>query len=359
MVVHDSGLRDAAFSAQTRAAGAQGISGDGVRQIPGQQSPQRADTDQISRLREEDQKEAERKEAEDRRLEAIKRREEAVENVVARSEDGDTLQVDRKDADINNEEIGEVVARGGRGQVQYPPEEDIEAPEVRGQAASPVPAEEDTAAPDVNAQAVNQAAYLREGAPGSVSSSEEEASEEETQEAAESDTQLSDRNVAEQTVLREEARKEAEERAEERQEAIEEEQARREEASEEVRAEQQAAQTSSNFVGISDSRLEQMYLDGEISRNDYQKEVDAREAEREQLLDEENQFSGEMSGLNRLEQRVDNQAREIDLATSDEANDNLTAQQRLDILQNLQENNVEETKREEEARVIWQAQFLE
>ena len=123
MVIHNTGVQNTntpASSGQTTA---------NVREATARtQQTGRADTDE-QRIREqlgtdradetqESRKTADtREEAEARRLEALARREEERENVIARSEDGDTLQVEPEDADITDEDIGEVTARS-----QNPPQ---------------------------------------------------------------------------------------------------------------------------------------------------------------------------------------------------------------------------------------------
>ena len=83
-----------------------------------------------------------RREAEERRLEAIARREEELENVVAVSEDGDTLQVEGENADIRNEDIGGVtVLSSAQTQMIPPGPEEIEAAEVMNTAAVTPPPE--------------------------------------------------------------------------------------------------------------------------------------------------------------------------------------------------------------------------
>ncbi|MBQ9633083.1 MAG: hypothetical protein IJV04_09280, partial [Lachnospiraceae bacterium] len=106
-------------------------------------------------------------------------------------------------------------------------------------------------------------------------------------------------------------------------------------------------------------RLVQMYLRGEISRYDYETEIDAREAEREQERMESNTaISQDMNNIDRIGRETASGAAAIREATSENANDNLTAEQRLDALDALR-NNTREARREEDEKIVWQAQFLE
>ena len=311
MVIHNTGVQNTntpASSGQTTA---------NVREATARtQQTGRADTDE-QRIREqlgtdradetqESRKTADtREEAEARRLEVLARREEERENVIARSEDGDTLQVEPEDADITDEDIGEVTARS-QNPPQIPPEvEEIEAPEVEPPEIPPV----EVAPP-----------------PPPPVTIEVETEAEATAAVAEDETET----TAEQTA----------------------------EAADEDDTEQAVQQTSSNFAGISDDRLEQMYLRGEISRYDYETEIESREAEREQRAEDSGAFSDQMNTIERVGRKVDNDAEAVRDATSERANDTLTAEQRLDIIENLQQDNTEKARREEESSRVWQSQFL-
>ncbi len=275
------------------------------------------------------QDEEESKAVENRRLEAIARREGLLENVVARSQDGDTLQVEEENADNSNEGIGGVVSRGN--------------------AATVVPGREDIEAPEVNDQQIQEEMRLKES---ERRLEMEEEAEERAIELSEERQRLLEETQEEEQVFETQDRERI--LADEEQDQINEESVAEEET------EAQAQQTSSNFVGISDNRLEQMYRDGEISQSAYQKEIEAREAEREQRAEESNGFERRMNTVEQVGRDSNRMSEAIETATSDNANDTtLSAKQRLDIVENLQRTNVDESKRKEEERVIWQAQFLE
>ena len=314
MVVHNSGLQNTSVSAgQTRANVREAVGNTrqtGRTDTEEQRIQQQTGigrTDQKQEVRETGET---REEAEARRLEALARREEERENVIARSEDGDTLQVEPENADMIDEGIGEVTARQQMTPPPLPPEvEEIEAPEVEPPEIPPVEIAPPPP-PPVTVEVETQTAEV-------------------TAEATEAEEDATGAATAEQTA----------EAAEEEDDAA-------------------VQQTSTNFAGISDDRLEQMYLRGEISRYDYETEIESREAEREQLAEDRDAFSERMNELEGVGRKTENGAEAIRDATSERANDTLTAEQRLDIIENLQRDNVEKVRREEESSSVWQSQFL-
>ena len=311
MVIHNTGVQNTNTPASSGQATANVREAAARTQQTGrtdtdeQRIREQLGTDRTDRTQESREAADSREEAEARRLEALARREEERENVIARSEDGDTLQVEPEDADITDEDIGEVTARS-QNPPQIPPEvEENEAPEVEPPEIPPV----EVAPP-----------------PPPPVTIEVETEAEATAAVAEDGTET----TAEQTA----------------------------EAAGEDDTEQAVQQTSSNFAGISDDRLEQMYLRGEISRYDYETEIESREAEREQRAEDSGAFSDQMNTIERVGRKVDNDAEAVRDATSERANDTLTAEQRLDIIENLQQDNTEKARREEESSRVWQSQFL-
>lgn len=89
------------------------------------------------------------------------------------------------------------------------------------------------------------------------------------------------------------------------------------------------------YTGISDMRLEQMYLQGEISQNDYNREMEAREDEREAEQTNAGDFSTQMTGAAALEESGERDLDQIENVFSDEANDNIAAIDRMQIIQSL------------------------
>ncbi len=271
-----------------------------------------------------------RKEQERVRLAALARREEERENVVAVSEDGDTLQVENEKADILDEEVGGVVLRN------------------RAQEADLYTNPDEAEADEEAASGVNAALQDR-GLPPRPEDFETETNIRDLAAEAEAEeiesTDLEDSDVNEEDVIAEEAA------------LLEQDSVQEEEPAVEATAEEPVKpQTSADFIGISDDRLEQMYLQGEISQYDYNNEMEAREAERENIREDNAMFSNQMNALDMAQRRVENDADSIRKATSEEANDKLSAQVRLDIIEGLSQNNTEQ-RREEEQASVWQSQF--
>ena len=133
-------------------------------------------------------------------------------------------------------------------------------------------------------------------------------------------------------------------------------------ATKEERMEEDASKTSPNLIGVSDDLLDRLYNDGAISRYDYETEVSARDAKREQMLEEETEFSKDMNRLQEAANDMNRSSEAIRDATADDANSKLTAKQRLDILESLdkqRDSDREKAIREEESEKTWQVQFLE
>ena len=107
------------------------------------------------------------------------------------------------------------------------------------------------------------------------------------------------------------------------------------ERAEQEEAEKEYVEKLTSYEGISDMKLEQMYLEGEISKIDYDQEMESREAEREAENDNAQQFSTQMTGLSGLEfgSRLDQE--QIQDVFSTEANDNISATDRMEMLETL------------------------
>lgn len=313
---------------------------------------------------------------EERRLEALARRESQRENVIARSEDGDTLQVERQLADIKDEDIGEVVMRQGQmmsQQVSSEPqgeaedEEDFAVTEsdraLNGQAATEEVREgtdaQTAAAGDRQAQEADEAASANDTSAQVNEAQAEMTSEAAAEQAGELRTQTLEQLSQAQVESTEAETVAAADEAAQQEAAAVGTPAREIEAATASRTAEQdfQAQTSSNYIGISDDRLEQMYREGEISRQDYEKEIEARKASREEMNEEEERFSKEMNGFERIERQTQQNSDAIRQATSDNASDTLTAKERLDIIEDLQDAKAKDDNRKEEAREVWQSQF--
>ncbi|MBQ3790131.1 MAG: hypothetical protein II800_04290 [Lachnospiraceae bacterium] len=91
-----------------------------------------------------------------------------------------------------------------------------------------------------------------------------------------------------------------------------------------------------SFIGYSDAELERLVLQGDISRTDYNKEMESREAKEEAREEELADFSLESTRNNAERTRAQMQEREIEAAFSDEANETLNAGERAQVLQAMQ-----------------------
>lgn len=80
-----------------------------------------------------------------------------------------------------------------------------------------------------------------------------------------------------------------------------------------------ASQAPSSYAGVTDQQLEQMYRDGVISRQDYESEMEARDAKAEANATNNSELADRMSGLNAIasEGRIVDEA--IDRAYSGES----------------------------------------
>ncbi len=123
------------------------------------------------------------------------------------------------------------------------------------------------------------------------------------------------------------------------------------------RAEQEEAEREYNeklasYQGISDMMLEQMYIKGEISKTDYDKEMESREEIREAEGIDNAQFSNEMTGAAVLQESGQRDLQEIETAFSPEANDNLSGEQRMEILETLEAQQAQNFNTQDAANVI-------
>lgn len=108
------------------------------------------------------------------------------------------------------------------------------------------------------------------------------------------------------------------------------------ERAEEEEAEEAYVQKLQNFEGISDMKLEQMYLQGEISKIDYDQEMESREEAREAEDQDNAQFGNQMAGAAVLQEAGQRDLQQIETAFSDEANDNMmSGAERMEIIETL------------------------
>lgn len=298
--------------------------------------------------------------------EARRRREELREDVVAVSEDGDTVQVseegseeliESRDGSVFAKEESGAAALMSQTEWKNGDRQEIDAPEIEatGEAAGAVRQGAAGVSEAGNAGQDNERVRASENEP----EAEEEASEpaERSPEAIRAEAEADRAEMEARTEAREIAN-EAIEAREEQTEATNEEL-----ASEEIRQEaaESKAQQPSTFAGISNQQLEQMYRDGQISQYTYDSEIAAREARDEELRAENEELSEDTARQQERQRSVTNAANEIRNATGSEASDTLTAKQRLEAIEKvekLQEGNTKEARREEEQGRLWDYQLL-
>ena len=226
----------------------------------------------------------------------------AYENVVSVSQDGDTVQASPESMqELEDEAFGTVVERTPVNEE----DDENEANEVRAEEQN-----EQTARAEENDENAYDPVEVQQ---------EEARRREEIREALE------------------EAERQAEIAAEAAQEAP-----VRVEAENNEREELQGPQITS-FDGYSDSQLRSLYLSGEITRADYDAEMQNREEvkgeELSETQSENQQFSREMNAYAGLEQQNAVDRVEINEAFSPEANDAIRAADRVEMIsqaQNLQ-----------------------
>ncbi|MCR5425378.1 MAG: hypothetical protein K6E81_00975 [Lachnospiraceae bacterium] len=108
------------------------------------------------------------------------------------------------------------------------------------------------------------------------------------------------------------------------------------EEAEDQAAEAQAAKVTT-YAGISESRLQQMVQQGEISRYKYDQEIEARESRVEAMRENDAQFSTQMTESAAREQENENDALELNAVFSEDSSDTLSQQTRSEIMSALQD----------------------
>ncbi len=104
-----------------------------------------------------------------------------------------------------------------------------------------------------------------------------------------------------------------------------------------VKQEEQFQKVNS-FTGYSDAQLQQMYRKGEISRQEYDREIDSREEKREKEQEEQKDLNREVTGESRLLEENEREGRSIKIAFSEDASDTIRPEDRVDMIQKANEN---------------------
>ena len=111
-----------------------------------------------------------------------------------------------------------------------------------------------------------------------------------------------------------------------------------------------------SFAGYTDQQVEQMYLEGEISQNDYNNEIARREEMEASEREEREQLSRDMGRLDERASRNEMADFAIENAV-ESGNDKIGLNERLQAVDSLFEDRVNATRRQEEAGRLWDYQL--
>ena len=93
-----------------------------------------------------------------------------------------------------------------------------------------------------------------------------------------------------------------------------------------------------SFVGYSDAQLQQMYRKGEISKQDYDREIDSREEKREKEQEESKKLSRNVTVEASLAEENEREGKGIKVAFSEDSSDTIRPEDRVDMIQKANEN---------------------
>ena len=111
-----------------------------------------------------------------------------------------------------------------------------------------------------------------------------------------------------------------------------------------------------SFVGYTDQQVEQMYLEGEISQNDYNNEIARREEIEESGRADREKLSRDMGRLEQADSR--NERADFALETATESgNDRVGLSERLQAVDDLFEDRDRAVRRQQEAGRLWDYQL--
>ena len=110
------------------------------------------------------------------------------------------------------------------------------------------------------------------------------------------------------------------------------------EEKEEEKAAEEFKQQITSFDGYTDQQLEQLYIKGEISKADYDKEMDSREEQKTSDAQERNNFSKDMTEKIVLTEENTRGGAAIETAYSDRANnETMKPDERIKAMENLED----------------------
>ncbi|MCR5789275.1 MAG: hypothetical protein K6G83_05230 [Lachnospiraceae bacterium] len=90
-----------------------------------------------------------------------------------------------------------------------------------------------------------------------------------------------------------------------------------------------------SYAGYTENQLEQMYLKGDLSKQDYDKAVEAKEKQKEAIKEEDSETTKKLSGLVTMEDQQDKDAEELTDIFGPYTSDTFTEKERADILETL------------------------
>ena len=101
--------------------------------------------------------------------------------------------------------------------------------------------------------------------------------------------------------------------------------------------EEHARQNITTYTGYTDEQLQRMVREGQISQNDYNKEMDARKDRTEAAIENNNEFARDMA-VNIAEEELNTrQGEELRTVFSEDSNDVPDAETRAEVLDKLQD----------------------
>ena len=101
--------------------------------------------------------------------------------------------------------------------------------------------------------------------------------------------------------------------------------------------EEQARQNITTYTGYTDEQLQRMVREGQISQNDYNKEMDARKDRTESAIENNNEFARDMAVNIAEEELTTRQGEELRTVFSEDSNDVPDAETRAEVLDKLQD----------------------
>lgn len=120
------------------------------------------------------------------------------------------------------------------------------------------------------------------------------------------------------------------------------------------------SQQITSFAGFTVSQIEQLYQQGRISRQDYERQLQIRQERTQSAMDSNSQNSENLARIDSANNRAQMDAQAIRSAFGDNSNDNAAASatERMTAMQRIQDNNQSrETARISEGRRQWDYQL--